>query len=338
MINDRIKYLAELGNRLSTSEELEEVIERAACKNPWFAAPFVRQSFDAIIADMLNEQKLNEWLKPYSIKPVNQCIGLIFAGNVPLVGLHDFICCYLTECSMKIKQSSKDDDLFPFVLQMLTSIDNSLNGQVEITEQLKNFNAVIATGSDNTNRYFEYYFRHHPHILRKNRNSVAILSGEETEEELVKLADDIFLYFGFGCRNVSKLYLPLGYDITRLFPAFERNYKWLHEHNKYMSNYDYNRTLLMLNKTPHLANEFVMITENKSISSSIGCLNYEYWHDDYVLKTQLQIHADKIQCVVAAEPDRWAGSPVVSFGEAQHPQLNNYADGKDTIAFLLSLR
>ncbi len=337
MINDRIRYLAELGNQLSTSAELNRVIERASGKNPWFSETFVRQSLNAIIADMLNEQKLNEWLSLYPVKPVNRTIGLIFAGNVPLVGLHDFLCCYLTGCSMKIKQSSKDDDLFPFVLQTLTSIDPSLNGQVEITEQLKNFQAVIATGSDNTNRYFEYYFRHHPHILRKNRNSVAILTGEETENDLVKLADDIFLYFGFGCRNVSKLYLPLGYDIAKLFPAFEKNYKWLHEHNKYMSNYDYNRTLLMLNKTPHLANEFVMITENKSISSSIGCLNYEYWHDERVLKTQLHIQADKIQCVVAAEPHRWVGSPVVCFGEAQHPQLNDYADGKDTIAFLLSL-
>jgi hypothetical protein len=335
-MNTKTENLAELGRQLKTSTELEEKLLIAERRNPWFVQPFTQHAFDAITDKFLNQQKLDSWLNNYQVKELNKTIALIFAGNLPLVGFHDFLCCYVAGAKMKIKLSSKDDELFPFVLSLLSKIDPSVKDRVEVVEILKDFDAVIATGSDNTNRYFEHYFRNYPKILRKNRNSVAILSGEETKEDLEKLADDIFLYFGFGCRNVSKLYVPVGYDLTQLFPCFEKNYKWLHSHNKYMNNYDYNRTLLMLNKTPHLANEFVMLVESTSIPSSIATLNYETWHDEQVLATQLKHNADKLQCIVAAEPSPWAFA-TQSLGSTQQPELEEYADGVDTMKFLLGL-
>lgn len=331
-----IKHLVELGKRLSTSAEVKENIKDSAHRNPWFTEQFMQYAVDAVVSEMLNEAKLKEWLGRYEPRPVNKTIGLIFAGNVPLVGFHDFLCCYVAGCKMKIKLSSKDDALFPLLLKLLISIDADLANRVELVETLKDFDAVIATGSNNTNRSFEYYFRNQPKILRKNRNSVAILTGEETSEDLEHLADDIFLYFGFGCRNVSKIYVPVGYDFARLFPHFEK-YKWLHQHTKYMNNYDYNRTILLLNKTPHLSNDYVMITENASIPSPISVLYCEHWHDAQVLHSHLKQQQEKIQCVVSKEPEQWKLVSSVRFGEAQHPALWDYADGVDTIEFLLSL-
>ena len=331
---NRIENLVELGKRLKTSPTLPQHIESAGHKNPWFTQQFVQLALDAIANDMLNEDKLNTWLGRYQLKEVGKTIGLVFAGNIPLVGFHDFLCCYVAGCKMKIKLSSKDDTLFGAVMGILFDIDPKAAEQVEIVETLKDFDAVIATGSDNTNRHFEYYFRNYPKILRKNRNAVAILTGEETAEQLDLLADDIFLYFGFGCRNVSKLYVPVGYDITTLFPHFEK-YKWLHQHGKYMNNYDYNRTLLLLNKTPHLANEYIMLVENSSIPSPISTLHYQFWHDERVLNTELKENAEKIQCVVAGQPGKWKASSLVPFGQSQHPELWDYADGVDTMKFLI---
>jgi hypothetical protein len=331
-----IQNLSELGKRLKESEEVKDNIELAAGKNPWFTEQFVQHALDAVVNEMLNKQKLKEWLTRYELKPVNKTIGLIFAGNLPLVGFHDFLCCYVAGCKMKIKLSSKDDSLFPFIIRMLSSIDSELVNRIEFVETLKDYDAVIATGSNNTHRYFEYYFRNHPKILRKNRNSVAILTADETKDDLEKLADDIFLYFGFGCRNVSKLYVPVDYDFAKLFPHFEK-YKWLHQHTKYMNNYDYNRTILLLNKTPHLSNDFVMIRENVSIPSPISVLHYEYWHDEKILNSHLKQQHEKIQCVVSNHPEQWNFSSSFQFGEAQHPALWDYADGIDTLNFLLSL-
>lgn len=335
-MNKTIDHLADLGKRLSASEEMKEAIARAANKNPWFEERFVQYAVDAVVHEMLNAQQLNEWLSRYPLKPVDKTIGLIFAGNLPLVGFHDFLCCYVAGCRMKIKLSSKDDELFLLVLKTLQEIDPSLQSKVELVDRLKDFDAVIATGSNNTHRYFEYYFRDYPKVLRKNRNSVAILNGEETPEQLEQLADDIFLYFGFGCRNVSKLYVPVDYDFARLFPHFEK-YKWLHQHTKYMNNYDYNRTLLLLNNTRHLSNDYLMITENASIPSPVSVLYYEHWHDERILQTQLKLNEEKIQCVVSQNPEQWKLPSSVAFGQSQHPALWDYADGVDTVSFLLGL-
>jgi hypothetical protein len=332
----KVEHLVELGRRLKASELFHDKVKIAASKNPWFVEPFVQYAADAIILDMLNEEAINKWLINYQLCDVSKRIGLIFAGNVPLVGFHDFMCCYVAGCNIKIKLSSKDDELFPAVLNELFAIDPDLKSKVEIVEKLKDFDAVIATGSDNTNRYFEQYFKSYPRILRKSRNSVAVLNGRETAEELQALADDIFLYFGFGCRNVSKIYVPVGYSFQDFFPQMSE-YAWLHNHNKYMNNYDYNRTILLLNKTPHLANEFLMLLESASIASPISTVHFEYWHDENLLNSHLKQNAEKIQCLVNNEPNRWNFESQALFGEAQHPALSDYADNVDTLQFLLGL-
>lgn len=331
-----INYLGDLGKALKTDDGLAQLIQTAHRKNPWFTPGFVQQAVNAIAGEMLNPELLSQWLRAYQLKPVNKTVGLIFAGNIPLVGFHDFLCAYVSGCHIKIKLSAKDDELFPYILKLLISIDPELAARVELVEKLKDFDAVIATGSDNTNRYFEYYFRQYPKILRHNRNSVAVLTGNENAEQLQALADDVFSYFGFGCRNVSKLYVPVGYNFENLIPQFG-NYAWLHSHTKYMNNYDYNRTVVLMNKTPHFANEFVMLAENESIPSPIATLHYEYWHDERLLQGKLKQHANQIQCVVAADTNKWPSSSTVTFGKAQHPQLWDYADGVDTLAFLLAL-
>ncbi|MBL0309264.1 MAG: acyl-CoA reductase [Bacteroidetes bacterium] len=335
-MNDRIKYLVQLAQRLQSSGQIKGLIQTAGQKNTWFVPRFVQQSLDAIIHQMLDEQKLRQWLSAYQMKDSSKTIGLIMAGNLPLVGFHDFLCCYVAGCGMKIKLSSKDDELFPVVFNLLAEIDTGLKAKVEFVETLKGFDAVIATGSDNTNRYFEYYFRPYPKILRRNRNSVAILNGKETDAQLHDLAQDLFLYFGFGCRNVSKLYVPTSYDVRVLFPHFA-DYKWMHEHNKFMNNYDYQRTILMLNKLPHLANEFIMLCENPAIPSPIATLNYEFYSEEKQLQELLDLHAERIQCVVSGEPARWKSQSSVAFGQSQHPELWDYADGVDTVQFLMDL-
>jgi hypothetical protein len=339
-IKERIGYLIELGAALRSSHELEAVISRTASINPFFTVEFSRMAIDAIIDEMLNEQKLTEWLSHYEI-PDNeptQIIGIIMAGNIPLVGFHDFLCAYVLGFPVRIKLSGKDDILFTFVFDKLCKIDNELSNQSRIVDKLEGYAAVIATGSNNSHRYFEYYFRDHPKVLRKNRNSIAILTGEETSEELDALADDIFMYFGFGCRNVSKIYVPQDYDVTILFPHFEK-YKWMFGHSKYMNNYDYNRTLLLMNKTPHMANEILMMQENEAIASPVSLLYYERYKDIEVLKDQLVKNEDNIQCVVGQHiPNGLGMNSIVGFGQSQKPGLSDYADGVDTVMFLLSLK
>lgn len=331
-----IENLTQLGKAISTDAELKQLSAQAHLRNPWQTEGFVQQSLQAIASDMLQPGALRQWLEHYTLHPVPKTLGLITAGNVPLVGFHDLLCAYVSGCKVQLKLSGKDDALLPRIITLLCTIDSAWQEKISIADKLQNFNAVIATGSDNTHRYFEYYFRQYPKILRKNRNSVAVLSGEETQAQLEALADDVFMYFGLGCRNVSKLFVPVGFAMERLFEAFTA-YGWLHSHTKYMNNYDYQRTILLLNKTPHLANEFVMLKESEQTASPIATLHYEYWHDENVLKTRLKTEAPGIQCVVTDMPLEGLGLPLVSFGQAQHPQLWDYADGVDTLEFLLHL-
>ena len=341
-LEKRIDALVRLGDVLHRDAEMEELIAKAASYNPWFTPEFCRTAIDAIADRMLTAEKLNEWLAQYEIGEDDEdvkSVGIIMAGNLPLVGFHDFLCAYISGYNIKIKLSGKDDVLFPYVYQKLLEIDESLKNKSAIIERLEGFDAVIATGSNNTNRYFEYYFRDYPKILRRNRNSIAILTGNESDEELYGLADDIFMYFGFGCRNVSKLYVPEGYDITRLFPYFEK-YKWMHSHTKYMNNYDYNRTLLLLNRTIHLANEIIMLEENTAISSPVSVLYYEAYPDVKKLSESIQSNINGIQCIVAGKSVQFGGEfvNIVYFGNTQKPELWDYADDVDTLSFLISLK
>jgi hypothetical protein len=339
-LEKRIDILVKLGEILRSDSSVEEVIAKASSYNPWFTPGFCRSALDALIGKMLDRDKLTQWLSRYDIKGEEteaKTIGIIMAGNLPLVGFHDFLCAYIPGHNVKIKLSGKDDILFPYIYERLSEIDLSLKSKVSVIDRLEGFDAVIATGSNNTNRYFEYYFRKYPKILRKNRNSIAILTGQETGIELLGLADDIFMYFGFGCRNVSKLYVPEEYDLTRLFPYFDK-YKWMHDHTKYMNNYDYNRTLLLMNRTEHLANDFIMIQESTAISSPISILHYERYNVKS-LEQKLINNLNDIQCVVSKPSIIVADNQidVVKFGYTQCPELWEYADNVDTLSFCSSL-
>ena len=341
-LQKRIDALVKLGDVLRSDRELEAVIAKAASYNPWFIPEFSDKAMDAITGRMLTATNLNQWLSRYEITADDEqtkTIGIIMAGNLPLVGFHDFLCAYISGYNIKIKLSGKDDVLFPYVYGKLSQIDESLKDKSAIIERLEGFDAVIATGSNNTNRYFEYYFRDYPKILRRNRNSIAILTGEESDVELYGLADDIFIYFGFGCRNVSKLHVPEGYDITKLFPYFEK-YKWMHSHTKYMNNYDYNRTLLLMNRTEHLANEIIMLQENSAISSPVSIVYYERYKDGNDLYQKVHSNTDEIQCIVSNKSRLLGGQfgNIVNFGNTQKPELWDYADDVDTLYFLFSLK
>ena len=337
LIKNKIDKLSKLSKALSDDPALESVIHKAYQFNPWFTPEFSRKAINAIIAYMLDSDKLSQWLSKYetgSDQGPNKTIGLIMAGNLPLVGFHDFLCAYVTGFDIKIKLSSKDDVLLPHIIRLLAEIDDQASNKIQIVERLEQYDAVIATGSNNSNRYFEYYFRSYPKILRRNRSSIAILSGTETTEQLYGLTDDICMYFGFGCRNVSKLYVPEGYDVRQLFPYLEK-YKWMHDHTKYMNNYDYNRTLLLMNSTPHLSDDIIMLQESESISSPVAVVYYEYYATLDALTGKISAQRDSIQCIVA---DRSMGiNDSVDFGQTQRPELWDYADGVDTISFLLSL-
>lgn len=333
---DTLSRLEKLRDNLIRDEKLKQLIQIAENHNPWFVPVFVKEAMDSIVDSLLAPSVVSEWLRNYGLKKINKTVGLICAGNIPLVGFHDLLCCYVTGCRVQLKLSSRDDVLMLRVAELMKHSDPDFAEGLQITDKLQDIDAVIATGSDNTNRYFEYYFRKYPSILRKNRNSVAVLTGNETEADLNGLADDIFMYFGFGCRNVSKLYVPVGYDVRLLFPHFTK-YNWLHHHTKYMNNYDYQRTILLMNRTPHLANEFVMLLENKSISSPIATLHYEYWHDKNILSTHLKDNQDNIQCIVSSTKNHFEFCATVKFGNAQRPGPSDYADSIDTIAFLLNL-
>lgn len=341
-LKDRLNALVRLGEEIAADATLGDVIARAASANPWFTEEYCRMAIRAVTDKMLSREKLEQWLSRYEIKDydsIAKTVGIIMAGNLPLVGFHDFLCVYIAGYSMKVKLSGKDDVLFKYIYQKLMAIDPLLAKKSEIIERLDGFDAVIATGSNNSNRYFEYYFRNHPSILRKNRNSIAVLDGNETDEELSGLADDIFMYFGFGCRNVSKLYVPEGYDITRLFPFFEK-YKWMHSHTKYMNNYDYNRTLLLMNKTDHLANEVIMLQENPAISSPVSVLYYEFYKDADSLRDIVKLNLSNIQCVVVGKSVKSLSdlTNMVKMGHTQQPELWDYADNVDTLQFLFSLK
>lgn len=332
-IKHRIELLDKIGQKLLAMPETQTIISEAAKQNAWFIPEFSQSSLSAICNEFLNAEKLNTWLKPYFIEndfKINKTVGIIAAGNVPLVGFHDFLCCYVLGAPAKLKLSSKDKLLTRFVIEQILKEDKVYTTQFSFEDKLQNFDAVIATGSASSNRYFKYYFNKYPNILRSNRVSVAVLNGNETVQELQLLANDIFQYFGLGCRNVAKLFIPENFDPTTLFKNFSA-YSWLHQNANYMNNYDYNRTILLMNKTPHFANDFVMLQENNNLNSPIATLYFERYSNFSQVEKIMNELQNQIQCVVGSK------SGMVPFGKAQQPTLSDYADGKDTIGFLLGL-
>ncbi|MGJ8549433.1 acyl-CoA reductase [Winogradskyella wichelsiae] len=282
----------------------------------------------------LTEENINQWLKKYDFQTVNpQTVAIIMAGNIPLVGFHDFLSVLITGHTVLVKQSSNDKHLLPFLAKYLEIVNPDFKGKIKFTEEkLQNFDAVIATGSNNTARYFEYYFKNKPSIIRKNRNSAAVLTGNETKEELEALSDDIFIYYGLGCRNVSKIFVPKDYNFEGFFNAV---YKWnpIINESKYANNYDYNKAVYLMSEFDMLENGFLMIKEDESYASPIATVFYEYYDNSETLQEKLKTDADKIQCVVS----RSFTDTTIQFGETQNPELWDYADGEDTIEFLLKI-
>ena len=293
-------------------------------------------ALDAITQDMVDVGQLNQWLSRYpNLSPPAhpKSIGLVMAGNLPAVGFHDLLCVLASGHRAQVKLSSKDKLLLPWMAGLLEDIAPELGTRIQFTDRLQDFDAVIATGSGNSARYFRQYFGRVPHIIRKNRNSVAVLSGNESPKELEGLGHDIFSYFGLGCRNVSKLYLPTGYEVPHLLDALEP-FANIADHNKYLNNYEYQRSLLLLNKVPHFASNFLMVTEGESTASPLATLYYEHYSSIQGVRSALEAKEEDIQCVVTHLPEIKCA---VSFGQSQRPKLWDYADRVDTMRFLTEL-
>ncbi len=309
------------------------LIELSQSHNGWFTPEQVYFSI-ASWAEALTEENLNKWISSYDFSKVNsKTIGLILAGNIPLVGFHDFLSVLISGHKVLVKSSSNDQHLLPFLANYLIEIAPELKNCITFTEgKLENFDAVIATGSNNTARYFEYYFKDKPSIIRKNRNSVAVLNGKETTEDLINLGEDIFRYFGLGCRNVSKIFVPEGYDFKNFFEAiFE--YQDIIKYEKYANNYDYNKAVFLMSLYKILDNGFITIKEDPSYASPISSVFYEFYKDINEIESRLTNDKDLIQCIVSN--NLVANS--IAFGQTQKPKLWDYADNIDTLDFLLQL-
>lgn len=331
-LTERIKAFHSLGNKIESlsSEERTKIHDQAKNLNPWFVAESIDLSL-AGVAHFLNEKNLTNWVQSYNLSDEkNKKVGVAMAGNIPLVGFHDYLCVLISGNELVIKLSSQDAYLLPMINSWLVEIEPRFARKVHFEERLKNTDAIIATGSDNTARYFEYYFRNIPHIIRKNRSSIAILMGEEDTAHLTEFGKDVFSYFGLGCRNISKVFVPEGYVFNKLFESWESHKEIIH-HHKYANNYDYQKSILLVNKVAHLDNGFLLLTQNDQLVSPISVLYFETYTTQSDLKRKIKIQQDKIQCIVSA--NGWFADSV-PFGKAQFPELMDYADGIDTLQFL----
>jgi hypothetical protein len=330
-LQQRIDLLSRLGEYIQSDNiEWQEAKEKASRENGWFIAEFIEFSVKNIATIFLQKEALTNWANLYhfqSITPDPKKVGIVMAGNIPLVGFHDFLCVFISGHIAHIKASSKDETLIKHLVSVMMKWNNEIEDLVIFSTMLKSCDAYIATGSNNSAGYFEYYFAKYPHIIRRNRTSVAVLTGKETNEDLDKLADDVYLYFGLGCRNVTKLYVPEGYDFIPLLNAF-RKYNYLADHHKYKNNYDYNLAILLLNKKFYMSNESLLLSEDSSLFSPISQLNYEFYTDNDKLLGSLQQN-ENLQCI--------AGKDFTPFGTTQKPSLTDYADGVDTMKFLATL-
>ena len=314
-------------------EKFKDLLSLSQSHNGWFTPEQVYFAVESW-AKALREDNLNKWLSAYDLSEVKpKTVGLILAGNIPLVGFHDFLSVLITGHKVLVKTSSNDQYLIAFLANYLISIEPKLSYYISFTDgKLENFDAIIATGSNNTSRYFEFYFKDKLSIIRKNRNSVAVLNGNESHEDLVNLGEDIFRYFGLGCRNVSKLFVPKDYNFDAFFKAIYA-YKDVIFYEKYSNNYDYNKAVFLMSNFKLLDNEFLTLKEDTSYASPISSVFYEYYEDIADLQKQLESESDQIQCVVSNNliPNS------ISFGQTQQPKLWDYADNVDTLQFLISL-
>ncbi|WP_228851684.1 acyl-CoA reductase [Aegicerativicinus sediminis] len=312
---------------------LDDICLKANQQNSWFTEDNILHSLEGW-AEQLTSEQLHKWLEPYNLKKsCCKTVAIIMAGNIPLVGFHDFLSVLVSGHKVLIKLSSNDDVLLKGIVKLLIQIEPEYSPLISFTDkQLSDFDAVIATGSNNTSRYFEYYFGKNPNIIRKNRNSIAILSGEESEEDLSLLCNDVMRYYGLGCRNVSKLFVPENYNFDKFFNALY-NWKDIINENRYANNYDYNKAVYLMSEFQLLDNGFVILKEDPNYASPISVIFYEYYNSLDDLKNRIASEKDLIQCIVS----KGIFEDEVSFGTTQKPQLWNYADNVDTIEFLLSI-
>lgn len=343
VLEERIALMVRLGDYFrENGDDWQYAVELAERQNGWFTPQFTQLAVKNITGAFLQEDKLKAWTAGYpelfekaaaaSRLPE---VGLVMAGNIPLVGFHDFLCIYLSGLRLRIKLSSKDTLLWEHIFKLLGSWDPEFTAQVSVEEMLKGCDAYIATGSNNSARYFDYYFRKFPHIIRRNRTSVAVLDGSESREELALLADDVCSFFGLGCRNVTKIFVPEGYAFETLLPAFN-SYSYLKDHNKYHNNYDFQLALFLLNKVAYMSNEHLLLVPGESPYAAISVLHYAYYTDKAALLEQLEAD-DRLQCITAGRAVAQGHERLQPFGANQAPGLSDYADGVDTMAFLTSL-
>ncbi len=336
------KWLVEVGENKgayinSALEKLENAVANAVNYNGWFVEPNVRFMI-ASLGKSLAIENINRWILPYADglqkKKTMSTVGVVMAGNIPLVGFHDFLSVLLSGNKIIAKLSSDDNKLLPIVADLLISIEPDFKNYIEFTDgRLTNFDAIIATGSNNTSRYFEYYFGKYPNIIRKNRNSIALITGDETTNELKGIAKDIFMYYGLGCRNVTHIMVPQGYDFKNLLDVVSENEEVVKNH-KYFNNYEYNKAIYLVNGNQHFDTGNLLVTEDDRYTSPVSVLHYSYYDDIETAVRVCGINRSKIQCVVSVCN---ALENAVAPGESQSPNLWDYADGIDTMQFLLEL-
>jgi hypothetical protein len=335
---DDLKYLNGLKNDIETNAlKLNKLTGTVRNNNGWFTNGMVLRALKAL-GDTLMSDKLRSWVNLYykaiESRKSPKTVAVIMAGNIPVVGFHDFLSVLISGNNILAKLSSDDDKLLPVIKDILVAIEPEFEKNIVLTsEVIKGFDAIIATGSNNSARYFEYYFGKYPGIIRKNRNGIAVITGEESDDELNGLADDIFLYYGLGCRNVSKLFVPKNYDFTRLLDIISER-KEVIENNKYFNNYEYNKAIYLVNNTKHFDTGNLLLTESYDYSSPVSVVFYSFYGDNLSLKNELMVNSEKIQCIVSSA---YFLNDKIPFGKSQMPELWDYADGIDTMKFLTEI-
>lgn len=326
MSDNKLEVLAHLRLKIKEASEDKNFLEDVFLNNNWFIPKFTKFALNNIADYLLDKEKLENWLNHYDFSStIPYRIGIITAGNIPLVGFHDLLCAYLSPHQIQLKISSKDLFLTKWLIQIWSQIDSDLVHRLEIVERITNVDRIIATGSNNSYQMFQHYFSKYNPILRKNRTSVGIVRNHITDQEIDVLMDDIFMFFGLGCRNISKLYIEKGFELTRLFEVADKKYAFLFDQVKYMNNYDYQRTLLLLNNVPHLANNFWMLKEDAQLFSPISTTHFSCFDNEASLEQSISENQEHIQCIIGKDID---------YGQAQKPSLFDYADGIDVMEYL----
>lgn len=342
MFNTNIQAFKELGRHLADAQWVDrtfgETIEQQYRENSWFTPEFCRYALNAI-AQMLAPESLEAFYARYQdVAPAEdprRTVAVISAGNIPAAAFHDFFCILVSGNSYQGKLSSQDMRLLPILAQELIRIEPRFAERISFVDKVSDFDAVIATGSNNSARYFDYYFSKYPHILRKNRNSVAVLNGTESDDELRALADDIYLYFGLGCRSISKLFVPKDYDFVPFLRILTQQSQPIAQHHQFNNNLEYQKAVHLMNKLFYMDAGTFLLTENQNYASPIGMVYYEYYDDIEAVNRRLEADAELLQCIVSRDPRITHAEP---FGSAQSPTLTDYPDGIDTMRFVVNFR